>query len=126
MKKTAHGLIKLIPSGLKEVVPERMKQKIKSWVSYSAPPAAADAENEEQHQKETSRTNQNSVSRIKEPVESVSHFLEEERLSRTKYNRKWQEHFGHRQEDYFAMHKYRYYELLNTFFYYYPSFRDKP
>jgi len=126
MKKTTHGLIKLIPPGLKRAVPERMKQKIKSWISYSTPPADVNAENEDQHQKGESRPNQNSLSGNKEAVESIRFFLEEEYLNREEYNRKWQEHFSHRQENYFAMHKHRYYELLNTFSYYYPSLGDRP
>ena len=34
------------------------------------------------------------------------------------YEKKWQEQFGERLEDYFKMHKQRYYELLRSFDYY--------
>lgn len=40
------------------------------------------------------------------------------RINFTDYDKKWEEQFGARLEDYFKMHKLRYYELLTSFDYY--------
>ena len=109
MKRTLNETIKRAPAGIKRIIPKNLKKMIKSLLPG---PSAGD------------------IREMKEPIpsgqihlEGNGNFLEIEHLRLESYEKKWREFFAHRLENYFAMHKRRYYELFNTFSYYYQDMK---
>jgi hypothetical protein len=120
MKRTVERIARLVPSGVRRALPKRLKEMARALI---ARPDAAVAHGVAPLP--LPRPAREAAAAGVAPAEGLD-ILQKEHLDRAEYERKWRESFGHRLEEYFAMHRHRYYELFNTFAYFYPGMKGNP